>query len=235
MIRIAQEVRAALAAGGAVVALETTLVAHGFPPGEGVEVGLASERQVRAGGAVPATVGVLDGEIVVGLTEAELARFDADARKVGPRDLAAAAVQGVGRRDHRRRHARGRAVGGNPLDGDRRARRRPPRLSRILPTSRRISPQLARTRALVVSSGVKSLLDVPATAELLESLGVPVLGYRTDDAAALLRRRRRAARVGARRVAGRGGADRARPLGSRRRGSAARPPAGRAASTTSSR
>ena len=94
-MKVAEEIREALAARGAVVALETTLVAHGFPPGEGVEVGLESERQVRAGGAVPATIGVLDGEIVVGLTEAELARFGADARKVGPRDLAAAEVQGV--------------------------------------------------------------------------------------------------------------------------------------------
>src|SRR5581483_7745739 len=77
-IRIAEEVREATA----VVALETTLVAHGFPPGEGVEVGMESERQVRAAGAVPATIGVLDGEIVVGLTEDELARYDASARKV---------------------------------------------------------------------------------------------------------------------------------------------------------
>ena len=66
MIRVADEVREA----AAVVALETTLVAHGFPPGEGVAVGLASEAAVRAGGAVPATVGVLDGEVVVGLTAA---------------------------------------------------------------------------------------------------------------------------------------------------------------------
>ena len=63
MIRIADEVREA----SRVVALETTLVAHGFPPGEGVEAGLASERAVREAGAVPATVGVIDGEIVVGL------------------------------------------------------------------------------------------------------------------------------------------------------------------------
>src|SRR5581483_6511491 len=77
----------------AVVALETTLVAHGFPPGEGVEVGLESERQVRAAGAVPATIGVLGGEIVVGLTESELERFDAGARKIGPRDLASAVAQ----------------------------------------------------------------------------------------------------------------------------------------------
>src|SRR5439155_3295695 len=78
-----------------VVALETTLVAHGFPPGEGLEVGLAAEQAVRDSGAVPATIGVLDGEIRVGLTRDELARFGTDARKLGPRDLAAAAAQGV--------------------------------------------------------------------------------------------------------------------------------------------
>ena len=75
MIRVADEVREALASRGAVVALETTLVAHGFPPGEGVEVGLESERQVRAAGAVPATVGVLDGEVRVGLTAEAAARL----------------------------------------------------------------------------------------------------------------------------------------------------------------
>src|SRR5947207_9437408 len=93
MIRVSDEVRGALAGSGAVVALETTLVAHGFPPGEGVEVGLESERQVRAAGAVPATVGVLDGRVWVGLPDYELARFDDSARKIGPRDLAAAIVQ----------------------------------------------------------------------------------------------------------------------------------------------
>jgi pseudouridylate synthase len=178
-VRIADEIHEALAAGGAVVALETTLVAHGFPPGEGVEVGLESERQVRAGGAVPATIGVLDGEIVVGLTEEELARFGADARKAGPRDLAVAAAQGaVGATTvggtlavAQAAGIRWMATGG--LGGVHRGFPHPPDVSADL-------AQLARTRALVVSAGVKSLLDVPATAEVLESLGVPVLGYRTD-------------------------------------------------------
>ena len=179
MIRVADEVREALAAGGAVVALETTLVAHGFPPGEGVEVGLESERQVRAAGAVPATIGVLDGEVVVGVKEAELARFGADARKVGPRDLAAAAVQrAVGATTVGGTLAAARAAGvrfmaTGGLGGVHRGFPDPPDVSADL-------AQLARTPALVVSAGVKSLLDVPATAELLESLGVPVLGYRVD-------------------------------------------------------
>ena len=91
VIRVADRVRE----GSAVVALETTLVAHGFPPGEGIALGLESERRVQAAGAVPATVGVLDGEIVVGLSEAELGHFDASARKVGPRDLAACVAHGA--------------------------------------------------------------------------------------------------------------------------------------------
>src|SRR5919201_4603246 len=90
-IEVAPEVREARA----VVALETTLVAHGFPPGEGVAAGLEAEARVRETGAVPATIGGLDGKIRVGLGQAELARFDASARKVGARDLAAAVVQGT--------------------------------------------------------------------------------------------------------------------------------------------
>jgi pseudouridine-5'-phosphate glycosidase len=180
VIRLTDEVREALASGGAVVALETTLVAHGFPPGEGVEVGLESERQVRAVGAVPATVGVLDGEVRVGLGENELARFAPDARKVGPRDLAATAVQNavgattVGGTLAVARAAGIRVLATGGIGGVHRGFPHPPDVSADL-------AQLARTPALVVSAGVKSLLDVPATAELLESLGVPVLGFGVDS------------------------------------------------------
>jgi pseudouridine-5'-phosphate glycosidase len=179
VIHVADEVREALAGGGAVVALETTLVAHGFPPGEGVEVGLESERQVRGAGAVPATVGVLDGEVRVGLTAEELARFGPEARKAGPRDLAASAVQGavgattVGGTLAAARAAGIRILATGGIGGVHRGFPDPPDVSADL-------AQLARTPALVVSAGVKSLLDVPATAELLESLGIPVLGFRVD-------------------------------------------------------
>jgi pseudouridine-5'-phosphate glycosidase len=179
VIRVADQVREALAAGGAVVALETTLVAHGFPPGEGVEVGLESEGQVRVAGAVPATVGVLDGEVRVGLTAEELARFWPDARKVGPRDLAAAAVQGatgattVGGTLAVARTVGIRVLATGGIGGVHRGFPDPPDVSADL-------AQLVRTPAIVVSAGAKSLLDVPATSELLESLGVPVLGFGTD-------------------------------------------------------
>ena len=178
-VEISEEVRAALDAGNAVVALETTLVAHGFPAPDGVQVGLASDEAVRSSGAVPATIGVLDGRIRVGLEATELERFTSVARKTGPRDLAACAVQGA---------VGATTVGGalvvaawtgipflgtGGIGGVHRGFPAPPDVSADLPA-------LARTQALVVSSGVKSLLDVPATVELLETLGVPMLGYRTN-------------------------------------------------------
>jgi len=176
VIVVSEEVRGA----SAVVALETTLIAHGFPAGEGVAVGLESERRVREAGAVPATIGVLDGEIRVGLTQDELTRFDADARKVGPRDLAACVVQRaigattVGGTLAVCRAAGIRFMGTGGLGGVHRGFPHPPDVSADL-------GELARTQALVVSAGIKSLLDVPATLELLESLGVPVLGFRTNE------------------------------------------------------
>jgi len=176
VIRVAEEVRDSRA----VVALETTLVAHGFPPGEGVGVGLESERRVRAAGAVPATIGILDGEIVVGLTEPELARFAADARKVGPRDLATCLVQGavgattVGGTLAVCRAVGIRLMGTGGIGGVHRGWQEHPDVSADL-------GELARCQTLVVSAGAKSLLDVPATIEVLEALGVPVLGYRTDE------------------------------------------------------
>ena len=179
LIQVADEVRDALDAGAPVVALETTLVAHGFPAPSGLEVGLASEAAVRSAGAAPATIGVLDGCIRVGLEPSDLERFTPEARKVGPRDLAACAVQGA---------VGATTVGGalavagwlgipflgtGGIGGVHRGFPSPPDVSADIPA-------LSRTQALVVSSGVKSFLDVPATAELLETLGVPVLGFRTD-------------------------------------------------------
>jgi len=178
---LAEDVAGALADGGAVVALETTLIAHGFPGGQGLDVALAAEARVRAAGAVPATIGVVDGAVRAGLTEAELERFAAageSARKVGARDLAACVVQGalgattVGGTLAVCRAAGIRFMGTGGTGG----------VHRDFAQSLDISgdlPQLARTAAMVVSSGAKSILDVPATAELLETLGVPVLGWRT--------------------------------------------------------
>src|SRR5438874_132358 len=176
MILVADEVREA----NAVVALETTLIAHGFPTGEGVAVGFESERRIREAGAVPATIGVLDGQIRVGLSGAELERFDLTARKIGPRDLAACVEQRaigattVGGTLAVCRAVGIRVMGTGGLGGVHRGFPNPPDVSADL-------GELARVEALVVSAGVKSLLDVPSTVEVLETLGVPVLGYRTDE------------------------------------------------------
>ena len=173
MIRISDEVREA----DAVVALETTIVAHGFPPGEGAAVGLESERRVRAAGAVPATIGVLDGQIRVGLTAEELERFDGSARKAGARELGIClerrqtGATTVGGTLAVCRAAGMRFMGTGGIGGVHRG----PRLD--------ISAdllELSRSQVMVVSSGVKSILDVEATAEMLETLGIPVLGWRTD-------------------------------------------------------
>ena len=180
IVDVADEVREAIAAGRPVVALETTLVAHGFPSGRGVEVGLESERRIRDAGAVPATVGVLDGAVRVGIGPSKLERFTADARKVGPRDLAACAAQGavgattVGGTLAVCASAGIRALSTGGLGGVHRGWQQAPDVSPDLRA-------LASTPAVVVSSGAKSLLDVQATSEVLESLGVPVLGFRTDE------------------------------------------------------
>jgi len=182
VIQLSSEVDAALEARRPLVALETTLLAHGFPAETGLEVALDCERRVREAGAVPATIGVVDGAIVVGLSEAVLATFASagtEPRKVGPRDLAACVVGGalgattVGGTLAVCRAAGIGFMGTGGLGGVHRGWQQVPDISGDL-------GELARTEALVVASGAKSILDVAATAELLETLGIPVLGYRTD-------------------------------------------------------
>ena len=224
LVVVARDVRSALDDGQPVVALETTLVAHGFPAPDGVAVALESERRVRAAGAVPATIGVLDGRVRVGLSEDELERFTPEARKCGARDLAAAAVQGavgattVGGTLAAARLAGIAFMGTGGLGGVHRGWPTPPDVSSDL-------SGLARTPALIVCSGVKSLLDVPATVEVLETLGVPVLGWRTETLP-LFYDAQGGPPVSSR-VETRGGgcADRRRALGTRRCRAAARPAA----------
>jgi pseudouridylate synthase len=179
LLSVSDEVREALDAGRPVVALETTLVAHGFPAPEGVAVGLESEAAVRAAGAVPATIGVLDGRVQVGLEREELERFTPDARKAGPRDLAACAVQGavgattVGGALTIARMVGIRFLGTGGIGGVHRGFPSPPDVSADL-------LELVQSPVLVACSGAKSLLDIPATMEYLETLGIPVLGFRAD-------------------------------------------------------
>jgi pseudouridine-5'-phosphate glycosidase len=180
---VSGEVEQALREQRPVVALETTIVAHGFPPGEGLQVGRECEQRVRDEGAVPATVAVLEGAVRLGLSGEELERVaeaGAAARKSGPRDLASCAVRGdvgattVGGTLAACRVAGVRFLATGGIGGVHRGWKERPDVSADV-------TELARSEALVVCSGVKSLLDVPATAELLETLGVPVLGWRTDE------------------------------------------------------
>jgi pseudouridine-5'-phosphate glycosidase len=182
LLRIHPEVRAALEARRPVVALETTVVAHGFPRGEGAEVALEAERRVRVAWAVPASVGIVDGRVCVGLEEGEIERFASSpgARKVGPRDLASCAAKGelgattVGGTLAVCRTAGIGFMGTGGIGGVHRGYSETPDISADI-------GELARTEALVVASGAKSILDVAATAEILESLGIPVLGWHTDE------------------------------------------------------
>jgi len=182
VVILSNDVDQALAAGQPVVALETTIVAHGFPPREGLVVGRECEHCVRDGGAVPATVAVLDGALRVGLDDGQLERIaaaGAEARKVSPRDLAACIVDGaigattVGATLAACRLAGVAVMATGGIGGVHRGYGTRPDISADL-------TELARTPAVVVCSGVKSLLDVPATVEALETLGVPVVGFGTD-------------------------------------------------------
>ena len=178
LIRLSEEVASGLDEGRPVVALETTIVAHGFPAPHGVEVGLEMEQAVRDAGATPATIGVLDGEIRVGLGEDDLGRFDSTARKLGPRDLAACAVAGdlgattVGGVLTVARMVGIRFMGTGGIGGVHRGYPNPPDVSADLVA-------LVTAPVVVACSGAKSLLDISATVEHLETLGIPVLGYRT--------------------------------------------------------
>jgi pseudouridine-5'-phosphate glycosidase len=179
--RVSEEVATALREHRPIVALETTLVSHGFSGGRGLPVAIESEHRVRAAGAIPATAGILDGTIHIGLTPAELERFSEaglSARKVGARDLAACLAQGaigsltVGGTMAVCRQVGINVMGTGGIGGVHRG------FAETLDISSDLF-QLARTQAVVVSSGPKSLLDVGATAELLETLAIPVLGWQT--------------------------------------------------------
>ena len=177
---LSPEVAAALDAGRPVVALESTLLAHGLPRPDNRAAADDVEAAVRAGGAVPATIAVLDGVPHVGLAPAELDRVcaDPDLAKLGIRDLPVAAALGLSgattvSSTALLAEAAGVAVfatGG--LGGVHR------QAGETFDESADLTA-LSRVSLVVVCAGVKSILDVPATLERLESLSVTVIGYRT--------------------------------------------------------
>ncbi len=181
MIRVSDEVRAAVDAGAPVLALESTILSHGLPRPRNLAVAVESEASVRAAGVVPATIGVVDGVAVVGLSATEIERLCAGdgVVKVSVRDLPIARAK---RLDGGTTvaatawlaHRAGIAVmstGG--LGGVHRG------ASETFDESADLTT-LAETPVTLVSAGVKSILDIGATLERLETLNVPVVGYRTN-------------------------------------------------------
>jgi pseudouridine-5'-phosphate glycosidase len=179
-LQIRAEVAEALGTEAPVVALESTLISHGLSNPDNLEVAHEAELTVRAEGAVPATVGVIGGVAKVGLDEDELELMATagDVSKLTARDLAVAAVKGgngattVAATAHLASLAGIRLFATGGLGGVHREARESWDVSADLAA-------LARTPVAVVCSGVKSILDVPATLEYLETLGVPVVGFRT--------------------------------------------------------
>ena len=178
-VRVAPEVAAALAEGQPVVALESTVISHGLPYPQNVEIAACCEAAIRQEGAVPATIGLMAGQVVVGLNRGEIETLATakGVRKVSRRDFGIA----IARREHGATTVAGTmivahqvgiklfATGGiggvhRGQDGD---------ISADL-------PELSQTPVAVVCAGAKAILDLPRTLEWLETAGVPVLGYHTE-------------------------------------------------------
>ncbi|MER6432555.1 pseudouridine-5'-phosphate glycosidase [Streptomyces sp900105245] len=178
---VSEEVREAIAGRRPVVALESTIIAHGLPRPRNLQVALELEDAVRREGAVPATIAVLDGRPLVGLDKEQLERVanEEDIRKLGHRDLPLAVAAGASGATTVSATAQLAALAGvrvfatGGLGG----------VHREWTVTQDESADLgllARTRITVVCAGVKSILDVPATLQRLETLGVAVAGYGTD-------------------------------------------------------
>jgi pseudouridine-5'-phosphate glycosidase len=183
---LSREVARALAASAPLVALESTVITHGLPFPENFQLALNMERTVREHGATPATVALLDGKVFVGLDPSQIERLaqEPDVRKISVRDFAPAITQ--------------RASGGTTVAGTLAAARITG--LRVFATGgiggvHRQAPgttgsshdistdltQLAQTPLVVVCAGAKAILDLPATVEMLETFGVPVVGYQTSE------------------------------------------------------
>jgi pseudouridine-5'-phosphate glycosidase len=187
-LRIADEVREALASGEPVVALETSVVAQGLPPPHNLDAARRCAAAVRAGGAVPAAIAIVEGRIVVGASDAELARLADPARapaKAAARDLAALVTAGrdasttVSATAAIAATARIRVFATGGIGGVHRIPDGEPPAGAADVSADLL--ELARSPVCVVCAGPKAILDVAATAEALETLGVPVLGWRTSE------------------------------------------------------
>jgi pseudouridine-5'-phosphate glycosidase len=187
-LHIAPEVAAAIEANKPVVALESTVIAHGLPRPLNLETAQRLEAIVREGGAIPATIAIIDGKLCAGLTgeRLNLLAEGSDIKKVSSRDLALAVARGwtgattvastmwIARKVGIKVFATG-GIGGVHRGA--------------LPDVSADLPELARSRMVVVCSGAKIVLDLPATREWLETHGVTVLGYECDELPAFYSRK----------------------------------------------
>lgn len=180
-IKLSAEVASALKAGKPIVALESTIISHGLPRPSNLEVALECERIVRDAGAVPATIALLDGKILVGLERAELeaiANRD-DISKASIRDLAIIVAQGKSAATTVAATAHIAALAGihvfatGGLGGVHRG------ANESFDESADLTA-LANVDMTMICAGVKSILDVPATLERLETLAITLVGYKTN-------------------------------------------------------
>jgi pseudouridine-5'-phosphate glycosidase len=179
-IKLSAEVSAAIKAGKPIVALESTIISHGLPRPSNLEVALECERIVRDAGAVPATIALLDGKILVGLEQSELeaiANRD-DISKASIRDLAIIIAQGKSAATTVAATAHIAALAGihvfatGGLGGVHRG------ANESFDESADLTA-LANVDMTMICAGVKSILDVPATLERLETLAISLVGYKT--------------------------------------------------------
>jgi pseudouridine-5'-phosphate glycosidase len=180
VIKYSKEVSAAKSQGRPIVALESTIISHGLPRPINLDVAREVEEIVRSEGAVPATIAIIDGEIFVGLEEDQLIRIanDDNIVKASTRDLAIICADGksaattVAATSHiaSLAHVDVFATGG--LGGVHRGH--------VYDESADLT-ELAQTNLIIVCAGVKSILDVAGTLERLETLAIPVLGYKTNN------------------------------------------------------
>jgi pseudouridylate synthase len=179
-LRINPEVRSALEQGRPVVALESTVIAHGLPRPQNLETAIKLEQIVREEGAIPATIAVLDDELCVGLDEEQRAIIanEPDVKKLSTRDIPVAVTRGwngattVAATMWIAHHAGIKVFATGGIGGVHRG---------LLPDISADLPELARTPMIVVCSGAKIVLDLPATREWLETHSVVVVGYGCDE------------------------------------------------------
>ena len=180
LLKISEEVSAALASNKPVVALESTVIAHGLPRPTNLELAQRLETDLRTAGVAPATIGIIGGELTVGLNDEQIRLLaeDSSVKKISTRDVPVAIARGwngattVASTSWIAHRAGIRVFATGGIGGVHRG---------TLPDISADLPELARTPIIVVCSGAKIVLDLPATREWLETHAVTVVGFQCDE------------------------------------------------------